>query len=418
MTKAANYSAAVMMTLLTACLVYAGVAAARTAPETHGTEVRWATYNTSLSDPFRQEGELLEELETGEYEKAENLARTIQETRPDVLLLNEVDYDQSGSRTGPAAAEAFRDLYLQESQEGSEPITYPYIYAAPVNTGVPSGFDLDGDGKDGGPADALGFGFYPGQYGMVVLSKYPILQDEVRTFQNFLLKDIPDVELPDDPDTSEPADFYTDEELEVLPLSSKSHWDVPIRVGKKTAHFLVAHPTPPVFDGPSDYNGIRNFYEIRFWADYVGPGRKEGSYSYDDSGEMGGLAPGEKFVIAGDYNADPDEGDSRPGAISQLLEEPLVQSRQCVPTSDGALEAARDDGDTDVLEGNDAADTADFGTPPGNLRVDYVLPRKGLPITGCGVLWPAAGEDLSGAVEASDHRLVWVDTRVSGRARW
>ena len=56
-------------------------------------------------------------------------------------------------------------------------------------------------------------------------------------------------------------------------LSRKSHWDLPIRIGRKTVHFLVSHPTPPVFDGPEDRNGTRNFDEIRFWADYVSPGR-------------------------------------------------------------------------------------------------------------------------------------------------
>jgi hypothetical protein len=45
------------------------------------------------------------------------------------------------------------------------------------------------------------------------------------------------------------------EELEVFRLSSKSHWDVPIVIGRKTVHFLVSHPTPPVFDGPEDRNG-------------------------------------------------------------------------------------------------------------------------------------------------------------------
>jgi hypothetical protein len=37
-------------------------------------------------------------------------------------------------------------------------------------------------------------------------------------------------------------------------------------------HFLVSHSTLPVFDGPEDRNGRRNFDEIRFWADYISPG--------------------------------------------------------------------------------------------------------------------------------------------------
>ena len=77
----------------------------------------------------------------------------------------------------------------------------------------------------------------------------------------------------DDPATAAPRDWYSPEELNVFRLSSKSHWDVPIRIGRKTVHFLTSHPTPPVFDGPEDRNGTRNADEIRLFADYVTPGR-------------------------------------------------------------------------------------------------------------------------------------------------
>src|SRR2546430_1237691 len=75
--------------------------------------------------------------------------------------------------------------------------------------------------------------------------------------------------------------FYSDEELEALRLSSKSHWDVPVRTGRgETVHLLAAHPTPPGFDGPEQRNVLRNHDEIRFWADYVDP--RAGGYIYDD----------------------------------------------------------------------------------------------------------------------------------------
>ena len=67
-----------------------------------------------------------------------------------------------------------------------------------------------------------------------------------------------------------------EEELEVVRLSSKSHWDVPVKVGGHTVHVLASHPTPPTFDGEEDRNGRRNHDEIRFWADYVSPGKAEG----------------------------------------------------------------------------------------------------------------------------------------------
>jgi 3-phytase len=100
-------------------------------------------------------------------------------------------------------------------------------------------------------------------------------------------------------------------------------------------HFLVSHPTPPVFDGPEDRNGTRNHDEIRFWADYVTPGA--GGYIYDDRGRRGGLGRGEHFVIAGDQNADPFDGDSTEDAILQLLDNPRINTTR-TPSSPGGPE--------------------------------------------------------------------------------
>ena len=156
-----------------------------------------------------------------------------------------------------------------------------------------------------GGDDAFGFGLFPGQYGMVVYSKYPILADQARTFQHFLWKDMPGALLPDDPATAAPADWYSPEEQAVFRLSSKSPLGPADQDRQAQAvHFLVSHPTPPTFDGAEDRNGTRNHDEIRFWADYVG-GRRRSSYIYDDEGRYGGLKPGTPFVIAGDQNADP-----------------------------------------------------------------------------------------------------------------
>ncbi|MEK8226529.1 endonuclease/exonuclease/phosphatase family protein [Oerskovia sp. M15] len=93
----------------------------------------------------------------------------MQRARPDVVLLNEFDYVPDGR-----AADLFRDNYLEVAQGGARPIEYRYAYVAPSNTGVPSGFDLNNDGTMGGGDDALGFGAFEGQYGMVVLSRFPI----------------------------------------------------------------------------------------------------------------------------------------------------------------------------------------------------------------------------------------------------
>lgn len=371
--------------------------------------VRFATFNASLNRGAA--GELVADLSTGEDEQAGTVAEIIQRTRPDVLLVNEFDYAEG-------ALDLFRDNYLEVPQKGAEPIDYPYAYVAPSNTGIPSGHDLNNDGSVGGPDDAYGFGEFPGQYGMAVLSRYPIDTDAVRTFQKFRWADMPGAMLPDDPGTPEPADWYSPEELEEVRLSSKSHWDVPLRFGKRTVHFLVSHPTPPVFDGAEDRNGRRNHDEIRLWADYVHPGR--GGYIYDDSGEYGGLEPGSAFVIAGDQNSDPHDGDSIVGAAQQLTEHPRVVDP--LPDSAGAVEAAALQGGANETHLSDPRfDTADFADDgSGNLRADYVLPSKRLRPVDSGVFWPVRDDPLSRLTgvfpfPSSDHRLVWTDVRMPGR---
>ena len=231
-----------------------------------------------------------------------------------------------------------------------------------------------------GPNDAFGFGFFPGQFGMAVYSRYPIDRSGVRTFQLFRWKDMPGALLPDDPRTPTSGDWYSPEELNVFRLSSKSHWDLPIQIGHKTVHFLTSHPTPPVFDDPPtfpagvDFNGRRNADEIRFWADYITPGRTSG-YIYDDAGGRGGLAPGSLFVIAGDQNSDPLDGDSIPGAIQQLLEHPLVNT-ELTPWSPGAPEAA-------VLQGGANADAPDARRCSTPRTSPTGLPETSAPTTSC-----------------------------------
>lgn len=374
-----------------------------------GETLRVATYNASLNRAAA--GELEADLSTPDDAQAATIAEVLQRTRPDVVLLNEFDYVPDGR-----AVDLFRDNYLEVPQGGAQPIEYRYAYVAPSNTGIPSGFDLNNDGTVGGGDDALGFGVFEGQYGMAVLSRYPIDTRDVRTFQEFLWKDMPGALLPDDPTTPAPADWFTPEELEVVRLSSKSHWDVPVRVGRETVHVLASHPTPPTFDGVEDRNGRRNHDEIRFWADYVTPG-KTSRYVYDDDGRRGGLRPSESFVILGDQNADPLDGDSVDAAIDQLLDHRRISDP--LPTSAGGPEAAALQGGANAThEGDPAYDTADFAdTAPGNLRADYVLPSRDLRVRDAGVFWPVQADPLSRLTgvfpfPSSDHRLVWVDVVV------
>ena len=383
-----------------------------------GNSVRFGTFNASLNRFV--EGQLVADLSNPDNQQASNVAEIIQRVRPDVLLINEFDYDAAGVALG-----LFQANYLSVPHNGAAAIDYPYAYTAPSNTGIHSGHDLNNNdvtnpvrNTPGYGDDALGFGDFPGQYGMAVYSKYPIDEAAVRTFQDFLWRDMPGNLMP--------PGFYSPAEQDILPLSSKSHWDLPIRIGKRTVHFLTSHPTPPVFDSTEDRNGRRNSDEIRLWADYVTPGA--GDYIYDDEGGEGGLAPGASFVIAGDQNSDPFDGDSIPGSIQQLLDNSRVNTR-VTPASAGGVDAAQRQGALNQFHHSPPAeDTADFcDTPafppcsgPGNLRADYVLPSSDLRIWDAGIFWPVFGDPLyrltgSGfPVPSSDHRAVWVDVKVPG----
>ncbi|MDB4412477.1 endonuclease/exonuclease/phosphatase family protein, partial [Akkermansiaceae bacterium] len=211
------------------------------APLFGGTQIRVATYNTSLA--LTKKGDLSSSLRTGDSPQARQVAEIIQLIEPDILVLNEFDYD-----AGSTALTRFHNNFLAVSQNGRPAQTYPYRYTAPSNTGIPSGFDLDNSGSvDSTPGDisygndSYGFGEFEGKYGMAVLSKYPLDTAAIRTFQLFKWADMPNNVIP--------PGYYSTEEQAVFRLSSKSHWDVPILVDGQRLHFLVSHPTPPVFDG-------------------------------------------------------------------------------------------------------------------------------------------------------------------------
>ncbi|MGS2721394.1 endonuclease/exonuclease/phosphatase family protein [Paraglaciecola aestuariivivens] len=363
--------------------------------------VRIATFNVSMEAsnyvaPKAEVtgNELHQQLSTADNAQIKNIAEIIQRVRPDILLLNEFDYLPSNQ----ADIKHFTQHYLQQSQNGQAPIEYPYVYTNEVNTGIDSGLDLDKDGiASGSKGDAFGFGFFAGHYGMLVLSQYPIHIEQVRSFQRFLWKDMPN-NLLSTIKQADGQDYYSSEAQNILRLSSKSHWDLPIQIGNQVLHLLASHPTPPVFDGPEDRNGKRNHDEIRFWHDYIS-GPDESSYIYDDQGKTGGLADS-PFVIVGDLNASIHDGDAYKTGISALLAHKLVNN-QVQPKSVGGKENRPENP-------NAATHTAAWG-----MRADYVLPSNDLTVKNAGVFWPSKTDALFRLVKdrssSSDHRLVWVD---------
>lgn len=374
---------------------------------------------------FNVEDIRTDELKTGTSARLKQLAEVIQRVHPNVLLVNEIAYDMPG---GPDVVEGdqpgqngqrFAELYLGVSQAaGLEPL-HMRAFMAPVNTGVPSGLDMDHDGTvtksfppvsksnasapppepdDAGRKygnDCWGFGTFPGQYGMALLVDERLLIEDakIRTFRLMPWDYMPGAFLP--PASDGTGSWFTDEQKEKVRLSSKSHWDVPVSIPNgAVVHFLCSHPTPPAFDGAEQRNKRRNHDEIRFWADYI-----EGqSYIVDDADVGGGLARRASFVILGDLNADPAKGNAFKDPIKTVLGSVERLNTDDVP---------RASVETVQLE---PTDTSSF-----RLRVDYVLPSKDLEVRKSGV-WRDA-PSLGKGTFPSDHFPVWMDLSVPAPAK-
>ena len=371
--------------------------------------IRVATWNTSLNR--ERSGVLVRDLASGTNAQVLAAAAVVRRVDPDILFINEFDYVAGG-----AAARLLRDRYLPQ---------FRHFYTGPSNTGLPSGFDLDNNGRTVGPEDAFGFGRFPGQYGMLLLSRYPIDAANSRSFQKFRWRDMPGAAWPDAAGSGGRGAWYSEQEKAVLRLSSKSHWDVPVSVNGRSLHLLLSHPTPPSFDGLEDRNGRRNHDEIRLWADYLSGGAAA-QYLYDDRGRRGGLPGADTpFILLGDMNADPVDGDSYNKAIHQILDHRRINRDAATndpPHSAGAREAALEQvGANTRHRGDPSLDTSDFeDRKVGNFRIDYVLPSANIAVCGSGVFWPARSDPdaallATAAGPISDHHLVWMDIAISGK---
>ena len=358
-------------------LLSAAAPVARAEPAT----LRIATFNI--------EDVRTEHLSGPDDPKLREIAAIIQSIRPDILFLNEIQFDAPQG----ANAQRFADLYLATAQtldgEPQQPLRMKG-FAAPSNTGLHSGFDLDRNGRiDAKPGardyagDCWGYGQFPGHYAMALLVREGLTIDaeRARTFQNFRWADMPGALLPIAPDTTEP--WLAPEAARDFPLSSKSHWVVPVRTPEGvTIHILASHPTPPVFDGPEDRNGRRNHDEIRFWGEFL----SGADWITDDRAQPGGLPPDAHFVIVGDLNADPRSGDSLDNPVGRWLLQNLRLGPDPAPSSETTMSKL------------DPNDTAKFG-----LRVDYVLPAATLTVVGSG---------MRRAEGPSDHFPVWIDVQI------
>jgi len=371
--------------------------------------LRVATYNASLNRPTA--GKLTEDLKSNDAQ-IQAIATVVRAVQPDILLVNEIDY--SGEADNAALLE--QNYFSQASPDLIGGAAWPmkFHYSAPSNTGMPSGMDLDKNGRENEPNDAYGFGRFPGQYGMAVFSRFEIATNDIVTLKDFLWSKLPGALRPMEPKTGK--SYYPDATWEKLRLSSKSFWDVPIRTPQGMLHVLASHPTPPAFDGAEDRNGCRNHDEIKLIQLYI----ESSADLTDDRGNKVSFSKESPFFIMGDLNCDPKDGDSKNSAINTLLKHPQV-SQSAAPRSEGGKQASARQSDANARHKSDPAeDTADFNDKSvGNLRADYALPSKHFKVISSGIFWPLY-EDVSAdkveiikkLLDASDHHLVWVDVQL------
>ncbi len=309
---------------------------------------RIATYAAPLSRDGP--GLLLRDILKAEDSQIAASQAVIAHIAPDVLVLTDFDYDLDGVALN-AFADTFDDLY-------------PHRFALRPNTGLATGLDLDRNGRLGEPRDAIGYGRFAGDGGMAILSRFAL--GDATDLSDLLWRDLPAATLPEG--------FYPPEVLEVQRLSTSGHWIVRIDLPDGPLSLMTFAATPPVFDGPEDRNGLRNRDELRLWQVVL-----DGGF---------GPAP-DSFVIAGNANLDPVDGDGFSDAMAVFLADLRLQ---------------------DPLPGLDTADWPEEGGP-GNLRVSYVLPSADWRVADAGIYWPAPGTELLGSdgLAAGPHHLVWVD---------
>ncbi|OIQ44747.1 MAG: endonuclease [Roseobacter sp. MedPE-SW] len=324
--------------------------------------LRIATFNTELSR--KGPGLLLRDIERGEDVQIAAVVAVIAEAKPDILLLQSIDWDYNNL--------ALKALARRLAQAGS---LYPHLFASQPNAGLATDLDLDGDGRLGGPGDSQGYGDYTGRAGLAVLSRYPLVVDKMQDLTPLLWRDIPGATLPQHPDGSP---FPSPQAQAIQRLSSTAHWVLPVALANgQRLTLLCFQAAPPLFDGAEDRNGLRNADEIRLWQVY-----------------LDGLLPAElaapptqQFVIVGGANLDPSSGEGRRQSITQLLRDPRLQDPRPLSTPANTQ-------------------TVDWGEGR-RMRVDYLLPSKDWQVAAAGVVWPDS--DSSPAAHASRHRLVWVD---------
>ncbi len=326
--------------------------AGATAPQLSETSLRVATMATQLSRA--EPGDLYRDLLTRTDTEALRVAEAISVSNPDVMVLTGMDADQDAVNT-------FIANYLNSADDDAADVEYAYSYLAVGSSGTQSGADLDGDRIVGGAGDAWGQGAFAEQASTVVLSKYPIDQQDVISVSTLKWSAVTENNLGDSQLGGAVASS--------IPVMHNGLWDIPIEYRGERVHILAAQTEPA--SSSYDFATARQHDELKVISDYI---------------------TGEDYVVADDgskASGIEDEHLVLTGALSQRSE-----------FTDDVLQMGKDLGREEAL--NDSG--------------NFVIPNQGWNVLGQGHVGGAAPQTfqlLPGstpeAIETSE--LIWTDVQ-------
>lgn len=339
-------------------------------------------------------------LEDAHSPQLQAMAEILARFQPDFLSVNELQFDienvpDQGLPGAPAgtlpgnACEGRNGRRLADRLHELQPtLEYDYTVVAMGNSGVPFVTTEEVSDEFHVRPDE-----YLGRYSLGLLSRYPILHDQVRVLHDLAWSALPGNRIDrirEELGIEVPEGYWLFEKAIVV---------VPIDVQGITLYVVLLHP---MTSGFSDMNPHRNHDELRALTLWL-------------SGELD--APGweplpedARFILVGDFNIDPEDGAGDPDSIAQVLANPRVVAY--FPESAGGTKGTNPRRNS-FLSGCGNAD----GHLPTNvksklqLQLDYMLPSAtiGQPVASEIFFPPYPSADWTLACRASDHRFVYED---------
>ena len=310
---------------------------------------------------------------------------------PDIVVVNEFEVsEQPGQDPGVLLNDSYSRDWADILTESGD-INYRYNLGVLGNHAILfPGFDANRDDAFFATRGGLGNGTI-GRLGYAIASRFPVIEDQARAITDFAWSDLPGNML---------ADLEANEGIVVpdgYPLFSKALAIIPFDLGDGNVLTVVAlHAAAPVGHAVRPYRNRDELVALKHLID----------------GTLPGVDPlPSRFVLMGDFNADPDHGDAFPDGILGILDHPSVSV--FTPTGPGTV------GVNPERNTTTSACPSDTGPDPSTgsqFQLDYLLPSVayGMPTDG-GMFFPdiALQPPLwQLACRASNHMMLWADIAV------